>query len=139
MNKLAIFTGVAGVAAGCVLGALPNATAEPEVRTVTKEVKVPGPVREVTKRVEVPVTPQACFDMTDEASEMLGISSRFAQQASRYPDLILQAAEAGMAMDPAGLDEVTAEIKDITAKVSNLNDQVEASQLAETAEACTNS
>jgi hypothetical protein len=69
----------AGIAIG---GAGDPPAAEPEVRTETVEVEVPGPT--VTETVEVEVTPPVCIEAIDYAYEGFTIAADVLTAASQF-------------------------------------------------------
>lgn len=84
--------------------------AEPEVKTVTKEV-------EVEKIVEVEVTPEACIEALDLAGESLTI-------LSDLPGMISEAAIAGTTFDTAAIEDIAGRVGTIEGQINTLTPQV---------------
>lgn len=91
---------LAGVGVGVAGGAVAS---EPTVQTKT---------RTVTE--EVPTTPQECLDALTAAEGLGRQMSRTLTVSMEWPDLVQRAARAGMNMDVAGIDSVTADVTSIS-------------------------
>lgn len=102
---------------GIIIGSAAAGSAEPEVRTVTKE--VPGPEREVIKevKVNVPTVPESCLTA-------LTLSEQAFDYASESMGYMSDALTAAGNIDPAGIEQASGKLKLITPKLQALAPQV---------------
>lgn len=117
-KKTVVFTGLATLIAGIVIGSSGGeeaAVAEPKIQTVTK-------TETVTEKVKV--VPQGCLDALDAAAGIYGEFGAFGDITVGYIDLIQRSAVAGMDMDVAEIEDITAEMRDLTDDTTNVTKNV---------------
>ena len=95
---------ILGMAAGGDSSDEPAAAPEPEVRTETKT---------VTEEVEVPVTPQACYDALDSAESI--VSGTMADVMTT----VSEAFESASVLDAAGMEAAMTELDELTVQIEN--------------------
>src|SRR5699024_6457963 len=109
-------TGVAALLLGVGIGTSPEAQSAPEVKTVTI-------TKTETKKVEV--TPKACETAIEQAGEIQGLYSKVLTVAADYPIMIGEAAQAGLDVDVAKIDELTRRLDEGTQKLDGLNADID--------------
>lgn len=100
--------------------ATPQPTPEPQTITKTET---------VTEQVEV--TPGSCLDALDAADEVRsdaadfgGLMIRMSTVNRQWPDLVLDAARAGVNVDAAALDDITTTVQGMTADTKQINHEM---------------
>lgn len=107
---IGLIAGLFGVTVGVSSASL--TPAEPEVRTMTKE--IPGPERIVTKEVKVEVTPQSCKDAIGYARDGFDLSSRSMSVVVDFLEATSTFDVDEMQSGPGRLQSLNAELRELT-------------------------
>lgn len=124
MNLRSILIPAVALGVGVGIGSIGAAQAvDPVVQTKT---------RTVTETVTEEVTPQSCRDVITHARAIGRLTARQAQASIDFvdatmpwPDLVQRAAYAGMDMDVAEIEAITADMEQITSDVDAVTVDVE--------------
>lgn len=129
----------ASVVALLLVGAV-TACSPPDDKT---EASAPVTVTATTTAVETTTVnetttevPQSCLDALDDADDLVQISASFATIVSKYPGMMLRAVNAAVAYDAVGINEVTAQMKQMTGKIKALNVRTRVNTYAQNRDKC---
>lgn len=117
-----------GMAAALIVGIAAGGAAagsDDPTRTATTAPTPATVTTTVTEQTEAAaVTPQSCLDALTAAEAITRDSRHFVRAIIVYPSLILKSARAGMQLDADKINEVTATVKGISAKVDGITADV---------------
>ncbi len=123
-----LFSGLLGMGVG-YLAADGMPDVETKTRTITeevvREVKVPGPTREVEVVKTKEVVPEDCRSAISSAENVGLLAGDLAGITAKWPMLVPRAFDAGLNQSPGQAQKVISDMEDLTEDMKNLQVKVE--------------